>query len=158
MKKIILVLSIAFSFAACNIDDDGPGISYTYVEILDATLPAYFIVDEEYEIDITYDIGSDCNTFSSFEYNGRPHQKHDSIFEFYVNAIVSYDPNNVANCTDTGLIKTTNWTENFKLNSDQYEVIRFNFLSGTNTDHTAKYLTRDILVGEPEDTPEETTE
>ena len=149
---------MAFSFVACNIDDDGPGISYTYVEILDATLPAYFIVDEEYEIDITYDIGSDCYTFSNFEYNGRRHQEHDSIFEFYVNAIVSYDPNNVADCQDTELTKTTNWTEDFKLNSDQYDVIRFNFLNGRNTDGTAKYLKRDVLVGQPEDTPEETTE
>jgi len=151
MKKILLILILALGFTACNIDDDGPSISYNYVEILDATLPQYFVVDEEYKIDITYDLGSECNTFNNFEYSGRRHQEHDSIYEFYVNAVVAYDPRNIENCIDTGLTETKNWTEDFKLNSDQYDVIRFNFLSGRKNDGTGEYLTKDVLVGAPDD-------
>ena len=156
MKKITLILIIAVTATACSIGDDGPGIGYSYVGILDATLPENFVIDQEYEIDITYDLGSECNTFNNFELDGRQHQEHDSIYEFFLTAVVSYDMGNAANCSDDGIVETKNWTEDFAINSDRYDLIRFNMLSGRNPDGTPEYLVKDVLVIEQEETEEPT--
>ena len=156
MKKITLILILTLALFSCSIENDEPNVSYSPVGILDATLPEYFVIDQEYEIDITYDLGSDCNSFHNFEYSSRQDPEDNSVLEFYVNAIVSFDPSNTANCTDDGITETENWAEDFAITSDQYDTIRFNFLSGRNADGTPDYLTIDVLVGEPDENEEPT--
>ena len=159
MKRIALLMILALSLYSCETDDDGPTVAYDFSEITGSDLPEYFEIDEEYEINVDYVLPSACHTFAGLEGGQGANEENDSIFEYYIRAVSSYDPA-LTECTEesdsrTGSAKAF---DNFKINSENYSIIRFNFLSGFDSTDEPEYLTVDVPVGEPEpETPEENT-
>lgn len=160
MKRIALFMVVALSLYSCDMDDDGPSVAYEVAEITASDLPDYFELDKEYEINVDYLLPSACHNFAGFNVNQGENEENDSIFEYYVNVVASYDPA-LADCTnedDDDLAKTATLVEDFEIKSENYNTYRFNFLSGFDNDDEPEYITIDVPVGEPEpETPEEDT-
>lgn len=68
MKKYILLVLVSFSvFTSCKIDDYNPPNFYLeIVPIQSVTVPEEFMLNEVYEIFVTYDRPTDCYEFNDF--------------------------------------------------------------------------------------------
>ena len=157
MKRIALLMVLSLSLYSCN-TDDGPSVAYEFAEITASDLPEYFELDEEYDINVDYVLPSACHTFAGFEGGQGENEENDSIFEYSIRAVSSYDPA-LTECTveNDSLAGSAKAFDKFEINSENYTTIRFNFLSGFDSDDEPEYLTVDVPVGEPEaeETPEE---
>ncbi|MCL6217150.1 hypothetical protein [Zunongwangia pacifica] len=161
MKKtsLILFFALAISLISCN-NDDGPSIAYGYAKITGHNLPTYIEYDESYDIKATYKLINACHNFVGFD--ARPYENEDEEKTLIINvsAITSYDPN-ITECNKEGnLTSTKSVIQNgFKLsrvtsNKEQYNTVRFRFLTNVNSENEGEYITVNLPVGEPE--PEET--
>ncbi len=158
MKRLILLFVSALVLVSCN-TDDGPSIAYDYALISGADLPEYFEEDEAYEINVDYTLNSACHTLVGFDSSQGRNEENDSIYEYNITVISSYDPA-LTECTveNDSLSGTLKISEDFKIKSEDYTTYRFNFLSGFDSDDKPEFITIDVPVGEPEpETPEENT-
>lgn len=162
MKKIVAFVLLAvglLSFTSCDLDDDGPSIAYEMAEVTGADLPEYFEFEESYEINVDYMLPSACHTFEGFEGNQGENEEDETIFEYYIQAVTSYDPS-LTDCNeeDDDLNKTSKLFEDFEIESEDYTVYRFNFLTGYDNDGDPEFLTIDVPVGAPDDENDEDDE
>lgn len=162
MKKLFAFVLLAVglvSFTSCDMDDDGPSIAYELAEITGADLPEYFEFDETYEINVDYLLPSACHTFEGFEGNQGENEEDETIFEYYIQTVTSYDPA-LADCDeeDDDLSKTSELFDDFEIESEDYTVYRFNFLTGYDNDGEPEFLTIDVPVGAPDDENDEDDE
>ncbi|MBI6120958.1 hypothetical protein [Salegentibacter maritimus] len=158
MKRLILLFVSALVLVSCN-TDDGPSIAYDVALITDADLPEYFEKDETYEINADYTLNSACHKFVTFDSSQGRNEENDSIYEYNITVISSYDPA-LTECTveNDSLSRTSQLAKDFRVRSEDYTTYRFNFLSGFDSDDKPEYITIDVPVGEPEpETPEENT-
>jgi hypothetical protein len=156
MKRLILLFASALILVSCN-TDDGPSIAYDFALITEADLPEFFEKDETYDIDVDYTLNSACHTFVGFDGNQGENKENDSIFEYNVSVVSSYDPA-LTECPkeSDSLSKTSQLFKDFEVKSENYTTYRFNFLSGFDSDDKPEYITIDVPVGKPEpETPEE---
>ncbi|SKB52414.1 hypothetical protein SAMN05660776_1629 [Salegentibacter holothuriorum] len=158
MKRLILLFVSALVLVSCD-TDDGPNIAYDIALISDADLPEYFDKDETYDINVDYALKSACHTFVGFDGNQGKSEENDSIFEYNITVISSYDPA-LTECTieSESLSRSSQLFKDFQVKSEDYTTYRFNLLSGFDSDDKPEYITIDVPVGEPEpETPEENT-
>lgn len=147
----------ATTFVSCN-DDDGPSIAYDFAEITGNNLPAYFEVDEDYDITVSYELPDACHNFFGFNGGYQLDSEDESILVYEVLVQTSYDPN-ITECTedDTDLVQTRTLLEDFNLSEhpsfdDDIQTIRFKFVTGVNTsENEYVFTTVDVPVGAPEE-------
>lgn len=68
MKRCILILLTIISFSACSTDNDVPNYYFEYIEITEVDIPSEFILDETYEITISYTLPNNCYQFYHYDY------------------------------------------------------------------------------------------
>lgn len=67
MKKIALILTIFITVLSCS-SDNSPNFAYELLPVEQAVVPAEMVVDQEYEIQVSYIQPTDCHAFSDFYY------------------------------------------------------------------------------------------
>jgi len=70
MKRYFLIFSsllAIFCLSSCNLGDDGPNFHFTALQITSAELPESFVLNETYEISVTYVRPDGCTFFEGFD-------------------------------------------------------------------------------------------
>ncbi len=72
MKRVILILMMAFVGVSCSLDDDGANFDLATLPIKTAEVPEEFVFGGTYEITVTFDLPDGCHSFQSlfFQQNG----------------------------------------------------------------------------------------
>ena len=70
MKRLFYICIAILTFWSCSLDDDNNGIEYNFefIPIEDVVIPEEFILDETYQIDLTYFRPTTCHSFHDFYY------------------------------------------------------------------------------------------
>jgi len=70
MKKLIFLCLISVFIVSCSLKgDDSPNISYEFVPIDSVTVPDSFMLNETYQISVTYYRPTTCHSFNDFYYH-----------------------------------------------------------------------------------------
>lgn len=69
MKRFIAYLLILFAITSCSIDDDGPDFYYEFMPVESVTMPETMIVNNTYEINMTYIRPNSCYIYSDIYYS-----------------------------------------------------------------------------------------
>lgn len=70
MKRSFLALcalAVALAFNSCDIDDDSPNFHFVPLQIVSVEMPDSFVLDETYQINVTYTIPDGCTYFEGFD-------------------------------------------------------------------------------------------
>lgn len=67
MKKIALILILFITALSCS-SDNSPNFAYEVLPVSEAVVPAQMIVDQEYDIEVSYIQPTNCHAFSDFYY------------------------------------------------------------------------------------------
>ncbi|HMB62689.1 MAG TPA: hypothetical protein VKN36_06425 [Eudoraea sp.] len=69
MKKALLLFLcfIGLTTTSCSLDDDGANFYFVPLQIVDAELPESFMLNQTYQIKVTYVAPNDCTTFEGFD-------------------------------------------------------------------------------------------
>ena len=135
MKKL-LVLLIGLTLFSCNSADDPLDDYQEAMPIESVTLPQEFIVNEEYDITLTYLRPTTCHAFNNILL-----QKHDNERNFYVIGTV-FQSN--GNCTELN----AELEASFNFNPTIAGSYIFKFWQGEDDNGEDIYLTEEITVVE----------
>ncbi|WP_165869276.1 hypothetical protein [Maribacter algicola] len=68
MKKYTLVVALfALLLGGCSLDDDEPNFNFKALRIESAELPESFILNETYQINVTYSLPDGCTQYEGFD-------------------------------------------------------------------------------------------
>ncbi|WP_223826661.1 hypothetical protein [Flagellimonas sp. S3867] len=69
MKKVIalfVLFGMALSISSCDLDD-GQNFNFTTLRVVEAQMPAFFELNETYDIEVTYQRPNGCTFFEGFD-------------------------------------------------------------------------------------------
>lgn len=69
MKRIIACLILVISICSCNINDDGPDYHFEIMPVESVDMPDNMVVDNTYEITMTYNRPNSCYVYSDVYYS-----------------------------------------------------------------------------------------
>ncbi len=157
MKRIALLMILAFSLYSCSSDNDGPNVNYAFAEITETDLPEFFEIGETYELNLTYELPNACHTFATFDFNEYVDEENDSTYVIEIAALTFYDAN-LTECTEEGELSETKTIRDISISSEDYNNYQFKLLKGIDENEDGEFLIIDVPVGEPEpESPEENT-
>lgn len=70
MKKVIalfVILGALMTFNSCDLDDDQPNFHFTTLSVVEAQVPDSFVLNEVYDIEVTYIRPDECTFFEGFD-------------------------------------------------------------------------------------------
>lgn len=70
MKKVIVPIIVFMAcslFSSCELDSDSPNFYFTTLEVVEASLPASFELNQTYDIEVTYARPNGCTFFEGFD-------------------------------------------------------------------------------------------
>ncbi|KQC30550.1 hypothetical protein [Flagellimonas eckloniae] len=141
MKKVILVFILFGAcslFTSCNLDDDGQNFHFTTLDIIEATVPESFDLNETYTIEVTYLRPNSCTFFEGFDFSKPAETDRDIV------AIGSVLTDDTA-CTQA----TEEVVATFEFNVIFTEDYHFRFFSGMDENDDATYIEYTIPVNVP---------
>lgn len=65
MKRVILILTVAFLALSCSLDDDGANFDLITLPVKTAEVPEEFVFGDTYAITVTFDLPDGCHSFQS---------------------------------------------------------------------------------------------
>ncbi len=148
MKKLVLLLGCVFLFSSCEVEDDSPRFISYYSEVSDIDLPAYFEENEQYEIEVTYLLPTECHNPVGLEVS-RGGTTGENYRKIYVVGVSSLDAS-LDECTEEGTDIPA--TASFLLTIDRDEPFTFYLWEGVDENDENIFTEVEVPVGEPEPT------
>lgn len=147
MKKLLMLALIGFLITSCSVDDDGANISYEFAPITDYDFPEFFEPGKSYDLKLTYELPSSCNTFLGFD-GGR---QNSSDQEFFIYALTSRDLDQTDCDTEDESLSTETTIRDFLIsaNISEDEVFTFNLWTGKDASGDPIFTEVVVPVGEP---------
>lgn len=137
MKKLAVILISIICFSSCDLDDtENVVITYETVPIESVSIPDTLVYGESYDFDINYRHLTTCHSFEGFDYQKDGHERTISV----INRV--YNDSNT--CEELEEVITEKL--NFNVQSNDFYI--FNFWTGTNSDGTPVYITKEVPVVE----------
>jgi len=66
-------------FLSCNLEDDSVNFHFVNLQVVDAKLPAFFELNQSYEIQVTYVRPNNCTFFEGFSVDKTGHTARDVV-------------------------------------------------------------------------------
>ena len=151
MKKLALLIGCVFTFASCEVEDEGPRVLSEYAEVTEIDLPESFEEGETYEIEVTYLLPSACHQPAGREAS-RGSTTGDERRDIYVAGVATYT-SDMGECDveDEDLEETSS----FSITIDETEPYTFYLWKGVDVDNKPVFTTVEVPVTETEETTQE---
>ncbi|WP_424492715.1 hypothetical protein [Salinimicrobium sp. GXAS 041] len=146
MKKLVLLLSCVFLLNSCEVDDDGPKFISYYSEVSEIDLPAYFEENEQYEIEVTYLLPTECHQPVGLEVS-RGGSTGEDYRDIYVVGVSRMDAS-LGECGEEGTDVPA--TASFFITIDRDEPYTFYLWEGIDENDENIFTEIEVPVGEPE--------
>ncbi len=135
MKKLVFVLMAVIAMTGCSVDSNYESVQYEVAKITSNDLPEEFIFGKNYEVSVTYELASECNSFAGIDAR-RAGTSSSERRNIYVAALSVFSSNN-AGCDNTAPGNTG--SSKFSIIIDEPDDYTFNFWIGKDENGDAEY-------------------
>ncbi len=143
MKKLVFVLMAVIAMTGCSVDSGYESIQYELAEITNSDLPEEFVYGETYDVTVTYQLASDCFTFTGLDAR-RAGNSSENRRESYVSAISAIKSSTLCDPNAEG----STGTSKFSILIDEMDNYNFHFWTGQDSVGNAVYYDVSVPVTE----------
>lgn len=149
MKKLVFVLMAVIAMTGCSVDSGYESIQYELAEITNSDLPGEFVLGETYDVTVTYQLATDCYTFTGLDPR-RAGTSSEDRREIYVSAISAIKSSTLCDPNAEG----ASGTSKFSILIDEMDEYNFHFWTGEDAVGNAIYYDVTVPVTEAPTTEE----
>ena len=150
MKKLALLIGCVFTFASCEVEDDGPVVLSEFAEVTEIDVPESFEEGETYEIDVTYLLPTACHQPAGIKAE-RGSLTGDERRDIYIAGVATYS-SDLVECDEEE--ENLEQSSSFSITIDESDPYTFYLRTGVDVDNKPVFDTIEVPVTETEENTE----